>query len=678
MGLWYSRDTDMSLTAYSDADRAGCQDTRRSTSGSAQFLGDKLVSIMNRQETQQVAARDEKWVPSAERVKISSTNIRLETTQFWYTIKKVQDTDSYEFLLANKKCTVNAEVFKTIFDIYLRVEGVDFTNVLDDDTALTFLIDLCYKGPLNRHTNMFMDHMHQPWRTLVAIINKCLSGKTIDHRKEKRSRHKNMSYPQFTKIILNHFLKQQKSFTNLDHKHYHTIKDDGIISRVKKKVTMLVDDNITSDDPDAALELAKSISQTKAKEAEITRKVYATYARIVTEFVPESAKNKSSGRSSKSVIIQDTPSTPKLKPATSKTKLKGTGAKPGVPNEDKDINEEKVILEWGDEQDSEYSDDDNDDVEKDDQDCDIDDEGDDPVSEEKVTDAAKKEAKKTSKAKDDTKKTKLPSSSSSLSVYLGFGDQLLKLSSVSSLVSTVKDFADADPEESQVNKPGVGQEEKGNLGNINSNPHSQPDPLASIATEQIIEDDDEPQNKSLNKGEGATTEGPMDINSIIDPRLSQVVLGRPFIEVSNMTHDLPEGVVRFTNENDEVAYKMPFKIEQYNSLSNLEKEHIKLFYLRNEEDKRRGVDYIMSKILGFYKECLELGPEYVTGLDDIGEVTYKRVTSSLATRLINKERLYLMRRSLEILRKFHWMILEGRFNQLSHVSSPLSSKPGEY
>ncbi|GKA21186.1 hypothetical protein Tco_0701175 [Tanacetum coccineum] len=41
-------------------------------------------------------------------------------------------------------------------------------------------------------------------------------------------------------------------------------------------------------------------------------------------------------------------------------------------------------------------------------------------------------------------------------------------------------------------------------------------------------------------------------------------------------------------------------------------------------------------------------------------------------------RLYLMRRSLEVLRKFHWMILGGRFNQLSHVSSPLLSKTGEY
>ncbi|GJS20531.1 ribonuclease H-like domain-containing protein [Tanacetum coccineum] len=48
-----------------------------------------------------------------------------------------------------------------------------------------------------------------------------------------------------------------------------------------------------------------------------------------------------------------------------------------------------------------------------------------------------------------------------------------------------------------------------------------------------------------------------DISSIIHHRLSQVVLGRPFIEISNMTHDLPKGVVRFANENDEVAYKMP-------------------------------------------------------------------------------------------------------------------------
>ncbi|GJT95606.1 hypothetical protein Tco_1158743 [Tanacetum coccineum] len=49
-GLWYSKDTAMALTAYADADHAGCQDTQRSTSGSAQFLGDKLVSWSSKKQ----------------------------------------------------------------------------------------------------------------------------------------------------------------------------------------------------------------------------------------------------------------------------------------------------------------------------------------------------------------------------------------------------------------------------------------------------------------------------------------------------------------------------------------------------------------------------------------------------------------------------------------------------
>ncbi|GJY04156.1 hypothetical protein Tco_0370096, partial [Tanacetum coccineum] len=40
----------MALTAYADADHAGCQDTRRSTSGSAQFLGDKIVNWSSKKQ----------------------------------------------------------------------------------------------------------------------------------------------------------------------------------------------------------------------------------------------------------------------------------------------------------------------------------------------------------------------------------------------------------------------------------------------------------------------------------------------------------------------------------------------------------------------------------------------------------------------------------------------------
>ncbi|GJZ41804.1 hypothetical protein Tco_0588690 [Tanacetum coccineum] len=63
MGLWYSKDTGMSLTAYADVDYAGCQDTRRSTSGSAQFLGDKLVSWPSKkQKSTAISSTEAKYI----------------------------------------------------------------------------------------------------------------------------------------------------------------------------------------------------------------------------------------------------------------------------------------------------------------------------------------------------------------------------------------------------------------------------------------------------------------------------------------------------------------------------------------------------------------------------------------------------------------------------------------
>ncbi|GJZ54290.1 hypothetical protein Tco_0609175, partial [Tanacetum coccineum] len=220
---------------------------------------------MNPQEKQQVAARDDKWVPFSER-------------QFLYSIKKVQGTDSYEFLLANKKCTVNAEVFRIILDICLRVEGVDFTDVLDDDTALTFLIDLGYKGPLYKHTNMFVDHMHHPMENSAAITYNCLSGKTASEDYQEYR----LSIPE---TLLTEAIKQSESYQMFI--KYST----GQIcpKKSKGKVTLSADDNIISDDLDADLELANSISKTKPEEAEEARQVHATHARIVTKFVPKSA-----------------------------------------------------------------------------------------------------------------------------------------------------------------------------------------------------------------------------------------------------------------------------------------------------------------------------------------------------------------------------------------------------
>nr|GEU48835.1 copia protein [Tanacetum cinerariifolium] len=43
LGLWYPKDYGFDITTYSDVDHAGCHLDRKSTSGSVQFLGDKLL-----------------------------------------------------------------------------------------------------------------------------------------------------------------------------------------------------------------------------------------------------------------------------------------------------------------------------------------------------------------------------------------------------------------------------------------------------------------------------------------------------------------------------------------------------------------------------------------------------------------------------------------------------------
>ncbi|GJS82990.1 retrovirus-related pol polyprotein from transposon TNT 1-94 [Tanacetum coccineum] len=49
-GLWYPKDSSIALTAFADADHAGCQDTRPITFGSMQLLGDRLVSWSSKRQ----------------------------------------------------------------------------------------------------------------------------------------------------------------------------------------------------------------------------------------------------------------------------------------------------------------------------------------------------------------------------------------------------------------------------------------------------------------------------------------------------------------------------------------------------------------------------------------------------------------------------------------------------
>nr|GEY48544.1 retrovirus-related Pol polyprotein from transposon TNT 1-94 [Tanacetum cinerariifolium] len=62
-GLWYSKDSSVTLTAFADADHAGCQDTHSSTSGSVQFLGERLISWSSkRQKSAAISGTESEYI----------------------------------------------------------------------------------------------------------------------------------------------------------------------------------------------------------------------------------------------------------------------------------------------------------------------------------------------------------------------------------------------------------------------------------------------------------------------------------------------------------------------------------------------------------------------------------------------------------------------------------------
>nr|GEY63134.1 hypothetical protein [Tanacetum cinerariifolium] len=62
-GLWYPKDSSVALTAFADADHAGCQDTRRSTSGSLQFLGERLIRWSSkRQKSAAISSTEAEYI----------------------------------------------------------------------------------------------------------------------------------------------------------------------------------------------------------------------------------------------------------------------------------------------------------------------------------------------------------------------------------------------------------------------------------------------------------------------------------------------------------------------------------------------------------------------------------------------------------------------------------------
>ncbi|GJV93432.1 hypothetical protein Tco_1541245 [Tanacetum coccineum] len=159
-----------------------------------------------------------------------------------------------------------------------------------------------------------------------------------------------------------------------------------------------------------------------------------------------------------------------------------------------------------------------------------------------------------------------------------------------------------------------------------------------------------------------------DIGEFIINDMAEVLMGKPFRKITKLKYDVAKGLVSFTKIFDIYIFRMPRTIPR---LRNFIWSKIPPLLELSQRDLMNELRHPYEKNKLMYKNFLNLGPEYQVD-ESMKEWLIHGHTS------IHEVTLYLMRRSLEVLRKFHYTILGGRFNQLSHVSSPLSSKPGEY
>ncbi|GJW88918.1 hypothetical protein Tco_0164258 [Tanacetum coccineum] len=137
----------------------------------------RLSSILKSKEpTLQVALDALKLTPFYNAFAISADVPEIYMQEFWVTVSKHHS--SLRFKLNGKSHTVNIDNFRDMFKIYPKLPSQIFEEPPLEEEILSFIKDLGYTGEIKFLSDVNVNHMHQPWRSFAATINKCLSGKT--------------------------------------------------------------------------------------------------------------------------------------------------------------------------------------------------------------------------------------------------------------------------------------------------------------------------------------------------------------------------------------------------------------------------------------------------------------------------------------------------------------------
>nr|GFD40608.1 hypothetical protein [Tanacetum cinerariifolium] len=102
--------------------------------------------------------------------------LEIYMQEFWAT--STVHHHSIRFKMDNKKHIVNLESFREMLHICPRLPRQPFVEPPFEEEIMAFLWFLGHSRAISRLTDVNIDKLHQPWRSFVAIINKCLTEKS--------------------------------------------------------------------------------------------------------------------------------------------------------------------------------------------------------------------------------------------------------------------------------------------------------------------------------------------------------------------------------------------------------------------------------------------------------------------------------------------------------------------
>ncbi|GKE37485.1 hypothetical protein Tco_1460890 [Tanacetum coccineum] len=171
---------------------------------------------------------------------ISANVPAIYMQEFWATV--FVHRSSIRFTINKKKVSLDVDIFRDILQFCPKILGQVFEDLPLQQDILSFIRDLRDTGDITYLTDVNVDYLHQPWRAFATVINKCLSRKEtrmdkihllfqIEYKDAMKTN--KMSYPRFTKIIIDYFMSKDLSISRRNKMFWHTARDDTMFTSMR-------------------------------------------------------------------------------------------------------------------------------------------------------------------------------------------------------------------------------------------------------------------------------------------------------------------------------------------------------------------------------------------------------------------------------------------------------------